>query len=71
MDYFCKTYDDIYLLTDVTNSIMITKADVDDCYKILLKFLQNYKMECRAYKELERHKPNTHIDFSDCDIQLK
>ena len=50
---------------------MITKADVDDCYKILLKFLQNYKMECRAYKELERHKPNTHIDFSDCDIQLK
>ena len=50
---------------------MIKKADVDDCYKILLKFLDNYKMECREYKDLERHKPNTHIDFSDCDIQLK
>ena len=71
LDYFCKTYDDIYLLVDVINSIMITKADVDDCYKILLKFLQKYTMECREYKDLERHKPNTHIDFSDCDIQLK
>ena len=70
LDYFCKTYDDIYLLTDITNSI--TLADVDDCYKILLKFLDNYKMECRDYKDLERFdKPNTHVDFSDCDIQLK
>jgi hypothetical protein len=71
LDNFCKTNDDIYLLTSITNSILKI-AKEDDCYKILLNFLYKYQIECREYKRLERFdKPNTHIDFSDCMIQLK
>ena len=47
LDYFYKTYDDIYLLTDITNSIIL--AEVDDCYKILLKFLQNYLIDMSLF----------------------
>ena len=71
LDYFCDTNDDIYLITNITNSIL-KLAKEDDCYKILLNFLYKYQIECREYRRLERlNKPNTHINFSDCEIQLK
>jgi hypothetical protein len=73
LKYFYKTYSDIDLLTYVINSIRV-KADVDDCYKILLKFLQKYQMECWDYKDSRLYNnPDTNIDFSDCyvDINLK